>query len=46
VFAPPSTDEAIEHLEGLLSDMANDKMAGWFMLVVQSAELMALVKAE
>ncbi len=46
VFAPPSTDEAIEYLESMLSDMANDKMPGWFMRAVQSAELMALVKAE
>jgi hypothetical protein len=46
VFAPPSADEAIEHLESLLSDMANDKMPGWFMRAVQSAELMALVKVE
>ena len=26
--------------------MANDKLPGWFMQAVQSAELMALVKAE
>jgi hypothetical protein len=46
VFAPPSADEAIEHLEALLSDMANDKMPAWFMQAVQSAELLALVKAD
>ncbi len=46
VFAPPSADEAIEHLESLLSDMANDKMPTWLMRAVQSAELSALVKAE
>jgi len=28
VFAPPATDEAIHHLEELLSDMANDKLHG------------------
>ena len=27
-------------------NMANDKMPGWFMQAVQSAELMALIKAE
>jgi len=46
VFAPPATDEAIQHLEELLSNMANDKLPGWFMQAVNSAELMALVKAE
>jgi hypothetical protein len=30
-FAPPSADEAIEWLEKLLTDMANDKMPAWFM---------------
>ncbi len=34
VFAPPLADEAIEHLEALLSDMANDKMPTWFMQAV------------
>ena len=46
VFAPPAADEAIQHLEDIISDMANDKLPGWFMQTVQSAELMALVKAE
>ncbi len=46
VFAPPAADEAIQHLEDLLSYMANDKLQEWFMHAVQSAELMALVKAE
>jgi len=31
VFASETADEAVEHLETLLSDMANDKMPGWFM---------------
>ena len=46
VFAPPAAEEAIQHLEELLSDMTNDKLPGWFMQAVQSAELKALVKAE
>ncbi len=46
MFAPPAADEAIKHLEDILSDMANDKLPGWFMQTVQSAELMALLKAE
>jgi hypothetical protein len=46
VFAPPAADEAILHLEELLTNMANDKLSGWFMQTVQYAELMALVKAE
>ena len=45
-FAPPSADEAIEWLEKLLTDMANDRLPGWFMQAIQAAELMALVKAE
>jgi hypothetical protein len=31
VFAPERTGKAVEHLETPLSDMANDKMHGWFM---------------
>jgi len=46
VFAPPAADEAVQHLEELLSDMANYKLPGWFVQAVQSAELLALVKAE
>jgi hypothetical protein len=29
VFVPPSADEAIEWLEKLLTDMANDRLPGW-----------------
>ena len=43
VFAP---DEDIQHLEELLTDMANDKLPGRFMQVVQATKLMTLVKAE
>ena len=39
-------DEAIEWLEKLLTDMANDKLPGWFMKAIQAAGLMALVKTE
>jgi hypothetical protein len=46
VFAPESTDEAVEHLETLISDMANDKLPPWFMHATQSAEVIALVKGE
>ena len=45
-FAPPSADEAIEWLEKLLTDMANDMMPAWFMHAIHAVELMALVKAE
>ena len=31
VFAPKSADEAVEHLETLISDMGNDKLQAWFM---------------
>ncbi len=46
VFAPPTADEAIHHLEDILTDMTNDKLPGWFMQAIQSAELMELVKAD
>ncbi len=46
VYALPSADEAIEWMESLPSDMANDMLSAWFMQSVQAAELMALVKAE
>ena len=46
VFAPESADEAVEHLETLISDMANDKLPAWFMQAIQSAENISLLKGE
>jgi hypothetical protein len=46
VYAPPAADEAMEWLGKLLTDMANNKLPGWYMHAIQAAELMALVKAE
>ena len=46
IFAPPDTDEAIQWLEMLLTDMANDKLPAWFMPAIEASELMTLVKAE
>ena len=46
VLAPKSVDEAVERLETLISDMANDKMSAWFMRATQAAEVIALVKRE
>jgi len=46
VFAPETSDEAVEHLETLLSDMANDTMPGWFMQATQAAYVIALIKGE
>jgi hypothetical protein len=46
VFAPETADEAVEHLETIVSDMANDKMPGWFMQATQAAEVIALIKGE
>ena len=37
VFTPPAADEAIQHLEELMTDMANDKLPGWFMHAVHAA---------
>ena len=46
VFAPEAAEEAVEHLELLISDMANDKMHAWFMRATQDAEVIAIVKRE
>ncbi len=44
VFAPTSAEEATDHRESLISDMANDKALGWFMQAMQAADLIAIVK--
>ena len=36
----------MEHLELLISDMANDKLPVWFMRATQAAEVIAIVKRE
>ncbi len=46
VFAMETMDEAVEHLEVLLIDMANDKMSPWFMHATHAAEVIAIVKRE
>jgi hypothetical protein len=46
LFAPATTDTAIENLEDLITDMANDKLSPWFMQAMQGAELLAIVKEE
>ncbi len=46
VFASPSADEAIEWLEKLRTDMANDRIPAWSMQAIQAAEIMTMVKAE
>ncbi len=46
VFAPEAADEAVEHLELLINDMANDKLPAWFMRATQDAEVIAIVKRE
>ncbi len=37
VYAPPTTNEAMEWLEKLLTDMANNKLTAWFMHAIQAA---------
>jgi hypothetical protein len=37
-FAPPFADEAIEWLEKLLTDEANDRLPSWFMHAIHAAE--------
>ena len=44
IFVPPDADEAIQWLEMLLTDMANNKLPS--MQAIQAAELMTVVKAE
>ena len=46
VFAPEAAEEAVEHLELLIGDMANDKMPAWFMRATQDAKVITLVKRE
>ncbi len=43
-FAPSSGDAVIEHLDTLVSDMANDKLPPRFMHAMQGADLLAIVK--
>ena len=43
-FAPVSTDTTVENLERLVSDMSKDKLPSWFMQVMQSVDLLAIVK--
>jgi len=45
-FAPDTTDEAIEHLEDLITDMANDKLPPWFMHAMHGTQLLAIIKTE
>ena len=46
VFAPEAAEEAVEHLELLICDMANDKLPTWFMRATHDAEVIAIVKKE
>ena len=46
VFAPESADEAVEHLETLISDMANGKLPSLFMRATLAPEVIAIVKRE
>ena len=46
VYAPETADEAVEYLELLLSDMANDKMPGLLMQATQAADVIANVKGK
>ena len=44
VYAPETADEAMEHLKLMLSDMATDKMPGWFIHATKAADVIAIVK--
>jgi hypothetical protein len=44
VFDSASTDEAVEHLDTLLSNIANDKLPRWFMQATHASNLLAIVK--
>jgi hypothetical protein len=41
-FAPVSADTKVDHLDSLISYMANDKLPPWFMQVIQGADLLAI----
>jgi hypothetical protein len=45
-FAPDTVDEAIEHLEDMITDMANDRLPPWLMQAMQGADLLAIIKTE
>ena len=46
VYAPPAADEAVEHLELLILDMANDEIPPWFIHAMEGTALKALAKEE
>ena len=46
VFAPTAADTAIETLENLIIEMANDKLPPWFVQAMQGAWLLGIVKEE
>ena len=46
VYARPAADDAVDHLEILISDMATDITPPWLMHAVQGAGLIALAKGE
>jgi hypothetical protein len=46
VFALGAAEEAVEHLELLINDMANDKLPAWFMRATQDAEVTTIMKRE
>jgi hypothetical protein len=45
-FAPATMESAIERLDDLITNMANDRLPSWFMQAMQRAELLAIIKTE
>ena len=44
IFAPSSAARALELMNGLATDMVNDRLDPWFMRALQASNLVALVK--
>ncbi len=45
MYASPEADKAVEHLENLISYMANESLPPWFVQATRSSELLAVIKA-
>jgi hypothetical protein len=45
-FAPVTVQVFVEHLEDLITNMANDRLPPWFMHAMQGADLLAIIKTE
>ena len=45
-YAPATAETTIEHLEDLITDIANYQLPPWFMQAMHGAELLEIIKTE